>query len=320
MQIIAFQTLDGARLKRCDAQSVLDGWNAHSNPHYIHVTAFERHDLAVWLEQFNLSDFAKRRVLRFGQFTKVIAAKDALIVELRVLGEGWADAPRQITYLCLRNLLVSFENVPDVDLEAFATEVERLTLAKDSITAILTALLLMQVHRLSDEVHRARSSIFGLDQRMDRNPTSVSLSEILEAKDRLLKMLAVAEEQSACIESVNSIQSEFLDFDGVQGSRNLLIAGAPSTERLALRLEKRIADLRERYDTFQQEKTNRRLAVLTILSAVFLPLSLIAGIWGMNFAFMPELQHPWAYPIALSIMAAIATGMVWFFRSRGWFE
>lgn len=320
MQIVAFRTVDGARLKRCDEDGALASWHTTKNTYYMHVTEFEQQDLAAWLEQFNLSEFAKRRVLRIGQLTKAIAAKDALIIELRVLGEGWADAPQQIVYLCQENLLVSFEQVPADDSEAFVTEVERLPLAKDSATAILTALLLMQVNQLSDEVHRARSFIFGLDQRMDRNPSSVLLGEILEAKDHLLKILAVAEEQSASIELINSMQSEMLDFDGVQGSRNLLVAGSPSTERMAGRLEKRIADLRERYDTFQQEKTNRRLAVLTILSAVFLPLSLIAGIWGMNFAFMPELQHPWAYPIALTTMIAIATGMVWFFRSRGWFE
>ena len=193
-------------------------------------------------------------------------------------------------------------------------------MARESTTAILTALLLEQVNRVSDEVARMRSLIFELDQRMDRNPTSVSLDEILSAKDRLLKILAVAEEQDACIQSINSIESEMLDFDGVQGSRSLLVAGTPSIERMAARMEKRVADLRERYDTFQQEKTNRRLAVLTILSAVFLPLSLVAGIWGMNFAFMPELQYRWGYPLALIGMVAIATCMVWFFRRRGWFE
>ena len=320
MQITAFEVIDGPRLKRCDAASALANWRDRSSAYYVHVADCGEEELEEWMEQFKLSDFAKRRVLRIGQFTKVIAAKDALIVELRVLGKDWADAPGQIAHLCLKNLLVSFEKVPTIDAEPFAKQVEKLYLAKDSTTAILTALLLMQVDRLSDEVHHARSAIFGLDQRMDRDPASVAIEEILDIKDHHLKMLAVAEEQTACIESVNSVQSEMLDFDGVQGSRNLLIAGTHSTERMAARLEKRVADLRERYDTFQQEKTNRRLAVLTILSAVFLPLSLIAGIWGMNFAGMWELQQPWAYPAALTLMIFIAISMVWFFRSRGWFE
>ena len=320
MEIVAFQVVEGVRLEQCDTDTALSCWPAASKSFYVHVTEFEQPELAEWIEQLNLSEFARRRVLRMGKITKAIAAKDALIVELRVSGDGSSDAPRQIIYLCLKNLLVTFEKIAAADRKDFATEVERLTLAKDSTTAILTALLLMQMNRLSNEVHLARSVIFGLDQRMDRDPKSISLVEILDAKDHLLKTLAVAEEQSECIQSVSSMQTDLLEFDGVQGSRHLLIAGATSTERMAVRLEKRITDLRERYDTFQQEKTNRRLAVLTIYSAVFLPLSLIAGVWGMNFAYMPELQHPWAYPIALTSMFLVAAGMVWYFRSRRWFE
>jgi magnesium transporter len=91
------------------------------------------------------------------------------------------------------------------------------------------------------------------------------------------------------------------------------------SERMAARLEKRVADLRQRYDAHQQEKLNHRLAVLTVVSAIFLPLTLVAGIWGMNFERMPELAHPWGYPAALVLMVGIAGGMLWLFRRRGWF-
>ena len=86
------------------------------------------------------------------------------------------------------------------------------------------------------------------------------------------------------------------------------------------RLEKRITDLRQRFDANQQEKLNHRLGILTVISAIFLPLTLIAGIWGMNFEHMPELGLPLGYPIALTIMACIAGGMLWFFHRRGWFD
>ena len=85
-------------------------------------------------------------------------------------------------------------------------------------------------------------------------------------------------------------------------------------------MEKRIADLRQRYDAHQQEKLNHRLAVLTMVSAIFLPMTLVAGIWGMNFEKMPELAQSLGYPAALTLMAVLGGGMLWFFRSRGWFE
>lgn len=64
--------------------------------------------------------------------------------------------------------------------------------------------------------------------------------------------------------------------------------------------------------------TNEVMKVLTLLSSVFIPLTFIAGIYGMNFEFMPELHSPWAYPVVLGTMAASAIGMLTFFRRRGW--
>ena len=72
------------------------------------------------------------------------------------------------------------------------------------------------------------------------------------------------------------------------------------------------------YYTLISERTNRVVTKLTIISAIFLPLSLIAGIYGMNFRYMPELQHPLAYPITLSAMAVIAIGELLYFKIKKW--
>lgn len=89
---------------------------------------------------------------------------------------------------------------------------------------------------------------------------------------------------------------------------------------MALRLEKQIADLRQRHEGHQQEKINRRLAVLTVISAVFLPLTLFSGIWGMNFSYMPELNNPYGYFLALFLMLFTASSMIFYFWRSGWFD
>jgi magnesium transporter len=61
------------------------------------------------------------------------------------------------------------------------------------------------------------------------------------------------------------------------------------------------------------------MGVLSILSAIFMPSTLLAGIWGMNFHNMPELAYANAYPIALGAMMLLGSGMYLYFRSRGWF-
>ena len=70
----------------------------------------------------------------------------------------------------------------------------------------------------------------------------------------------------------------------------------------------------------QQDRTNQRLAVLTVISAIFLPMTLLAGVYGMNFEVMPELHFRYAYPAVLVLMVAVAAGMILYFRSRGWFK
>ena len=68
-----------------------------------------------------------------------------------------------------------------------------------------------------------------------------------------------------------------------------------------------------------QAKTESRIRILTILSAICMPLTLIAGIYGMNFSRMPELKSSWGYPLTLGGMAAIAIGQLYYFYRKGWF-
>jgi magnesium transporter len=180
--------------------------------------------------------------------------------------------------------------------------------------------LLYEAKRVGRAVRNIRTDILQLDDQMDRDPAAVSLDQILSAKDQLLRLLSVSEEQLECFEAVTEPGIDALDFSKLKGSARLLLAAAGSTERMANRLEKRVADLRQRYDAHQQEKLNHRLAILTILSAVFLPLTLIAGIWGMNFEQMPELGLPVGYPMALTTMALIAGILLWIFHRNGWFD
>jgi magnesium transporter len=73
-------------------------------------------------------------------------------------------------------------------------------------------------------------------------------------------------------------------------------------------------------------KMNEIMKLLTVISTIFIPLTFIAGVYGMNFNTeksplnMPELNSYWGYPVCLAVMLAIAIGLVFFFWRRGWFE
>jgi magnesium transporter len=84
------------------------------------------------------------------------------------------------------------------------------------------------------------------------------------------------------------------------------------------------ADVRDLLLNSVSNRLNEVMKVLTIISTIFLPLTFIAGIYGMNFDpdtspwNMPELEWYYGYPFALGVMAVITAGMIWFFRSMGW--
>jgi len=76
--------------------------------------------------------------------------------------------------------------------------------------------------------------------------------------------------------------------------------------------------LMDLYLSIVSQRTNEVMKVLTIMASIFIPLTFVAGVYGMNFQHMPELALPWAYPALLGVMAAIAGGMVVYFWRKGW--
>jgi magnesium transporter len=66
-------------------------------------------------------------------------------------------------------------------------------------------------------------------------------------------------------------------------------------------------------------KMNEVMKLLTIITTIFIPLSFIAGIYGMNFDVMPELRWRYGYPAVLIAMAAVSVGMLYYFKRRKWF-
>jgi magnesium transporter len=66
------------------------------------------------------------------------------------------------------------------------------------------------------------------------------------------------------------------------------------------------------------QKTNEVMKVLTVVSSIFIPLTFIAGVYGMNFQHMPELAAKWGYPLCLAAMFVVAIGELIYFRRKGW--
>jgi magnesium transporter len=64
---------------------------------------------------------------------------------------------------------------------------------------------------------------------------------------------------------------------------------------------------------------NEVMKVLTIISTIFIPLTFIVGVYGMNFKYMPELDSKYGYYIIWAVMLTTALGMISYFRKKKWF-
>jgi magnesium transporter len=79
-----------------------------------------------------------------------------------------------------------------------------------------------------------------------------------------------------------------------------------------------VSGLMDLYMSSVSNRMNEIMKVLTIMASIFIPLTFLAGIYGMNFQVMPELGLPWAYPALLAVMLAIGVALFLFFKKRGW--
>lgn len=78
------------------------------------------------------------------------------------------------------------------------------------------------------------------------------------------------------------------------------------------------ASLLETYLSSLSNKLNEVIKLLTIISTIFIPLTFLAGVYGMNFHFMPELESPWGYPAVLIFMLLVVVVMMAYFRKKEW--
>lgn len=76
--------------------------------------------------------------------------------------------------------------------------------------------------------------------------------------------------------------------------------------------------IRDVYNAHLEIKQNRIMTILTVVTTIFMPLTLIAGWYGMNFRYMPELDAVWGYPVIIIVSILIVVGSLLFFKKKKW--
>ena len=160
-------------------------------------------------------------------------------------------------------------------------------------------------------------SVIAMDERLQIDATEVEVGELYALKREIHQLQRVVrpirEITGSLLRDSSSLTTNtslpfFVDLN------DHAIQAIEKTEDL----RESSSSLREFYLSAMSNRMNEVMKVLTCFSTIFLPLTFIAGIYGMNFEHMPELSMPWAYPAIWVIFVLCAAGMFWLFRRMKW--
>jgi len=279
-------------------------------------------ELEQFLNDVGLSETAIYSALNPRNISVVFPFEDEVYFEFSVLVNNLDGAPKEqyIAFIVLENLVICLNASAVMTDERLLTVSKQLKLAKGSMPSLLSALLAREALLVSKKVIDLRTALYSMDEKMDREPDSVDIADIHDQKEFLRVYDMVNSSQISCLNMIESLDAKLFELIAEPMYYRLASTTASNTSQVMLRLDKTTTDLSQRYDSNSQDKMNHRLGILTILSVIFMPITFLAGIFGMNFENMPGLHYTWSYPIALSAMSAIAIGLYFYFKNDGWLD
>jgi magnesium transporter len=156
------------------------------------------------------------------------------------------------------------------------------------------------------------------DQVILHQPTKSQLSDILLIRRKLgFLENTLAMITAAFTDIINGVVQTKLNKDSLRHIRSLNDRVAYLKNNVE-NMYQRVINLREAYNSSMNANLNEIIRTLTVIATIILPLTLITGIYGMNFDVMPELHSPYGYYYSILLMGAVAGGMVIYFKNKKW--
>nr|WP_311457203.1 magnesium/cobalt transporter CorA [uncultured Capnocytophaga sp.] len=252
---------------------------------------------------------------------KVELLEDHLLVIIKMLYyQNGELITEHLALLLGENYLISFQESEGGDvfepIRKLLQEPESL-LRRSSADYLLFGLLDSIVDNYLDIVDRVSDAIEAIEDEIIAHPREDMISEI-----QLLKKKATFLQKSITPARGVISRIERNNHSLIQGSckpyfRDLHDHIVQIAETLASYRDI-LWGLTDTYMGAMSNKMNNIMRLLTLISTIFIPLTFIVGVYGMNFEHMPELHYPWAYPIVWLIMIGISIVMLIYFKRKKW--
>ncbi len=282
-----------------------------------HVKQIEKLGIHYELHPLVLED-----IVNISQRPKIDDYDSYLFIALKMLyyNASGVITSEQVSFVLGKNYVLSFQ---EAEGDVFDSVRERIQKAKGRIRNMRSDYLLYVlidaivdyyfnvVEILGDKIETLESQIF--DGAVEEN-TSRDIQNLKREVLRVRRAIFPLREMIGHIEKNETplIQKKIITYYKdihdhlVQVSENIDI------------YREMIWSLMDMYMTTISNKMNEVMKVLTIMASIFIPLTFIAGVYGMNFQHMPELQSPYGYYIVWGVMALIFIGMLYYFKRKKW--
>ncbi|SNS84706.1 magnesium transporter [Ekhidna lutea] len=293
-----------------------------SHIHWLNIHGLHEVDLIQDLAKImNLDRLSVRQLLDTTQRPKVEEFDDYLFFNIKsmLLDETDHMDVEQLSFILGKNYVVSFQEKESDHFDDIRFKIREGVgfVRKRSSDYLLIQLLDAILDNYFETIEDINEDTAELEQDVYKNPRQETLLELEKSKKRadLIK-----KSLTPFMESINYIlnnRTSFFQKPNVKYINDLRMSCANALEE-ADSTARSLESLTNIYYASLSQKMNETMKVLTTVATIFIPLTFIAGIYGMNFQYMPELQYKNGYFIVWGVMIAIFIGMLIYFKRKKW--
>lgn len=227
----------------------------------------------------------------------------------------------RLSFLLGDNYLISFQQKKS---DHFPSVRERIEYMRGKIRYkgpdfLLYRLLEAIVDNYAEVVEDTQEEVEHLDKLVLRNPDSTLLRRIELVKRKLVDLRKIVYPMKDLIMQIDRVENKLIIEDNSHYFQDLRDSCLSLIDEIDSQTQM-LDGIANVYFAAQGQRMNEVMKVLTVTSAVFIPLTFIVGVYGMNFDYMPELKSQSGYFIVWGIMLTIAAVLVWIFWKRGWLK
>ncbi|MCO4821365.1 MAG: magnesium/cobalt transporter CorA [Flavobacteriaceae bacterium] len=273
-------------------------------------------------EHYGLHSLTLEDIVNTSQRPKIDEHNDYLYVVLKMLhyDDQQNIISEQVSFILGKHYVLSFQ---EAEGDVFDSIRDRIRINKGRIRGLKSDYLLyLLIDALVDHyyyiIETMGEKIEGLeDQLFEGNPPNEIPIQIQALKREVLKVRRAIFPLREIVSSIEKIEHELIGNKTIHFYKDIYDHIIQVSESIDIYREM-IWGLMDMYMTTISNKMNEVMKVLTIIATIFIPMTFIAGIYGMNFENMPELHYKYSYFIFWGIMLLLFAGMIFYFRKKKW--